>query len=521
MAVLPGRAGHPGVLRRRPDRPHRRPLHGHRVLALLGRPPVGGGLPGALHHRDGGLHVRAARRGARADRARRDLPGHHPLLVRRRHRHDAPPVLLRRAGRAHGARRLLLGRRGHPAHLPDRRGVVVPPARLRAGVALADALPAPLGGHVPRRGRLLELPRRRDLRLPDQPAGGLLLRDRHRADGQPRPRGDDGRLRDARHRAGALLPALPDPGRPVARAVGADLVLGDEHRARLDVLRHPAAARHRAALRVRGQGLLGGARAGVPDQRHERAAGVAAPPRRHRVHRRRRGPRALHRLPRHPPHRPQRHARRARGHPVHRDPRARGRGGDRRGRGDRGEDATDEPRGPAGRRVRRVPPDRRRPPGVALGADPPAVAALPHGRLPLRRAARPLALPRGPAPVAARVRPRAPPRALPRQGAHLQRLPAQGGLHGLRRGREIVRAVDPWPHSEAGRFHRGLSLLLVVLAGLVLRRRRACATTTPPRRRCSAGCSLAAALAGRALARDFRAHPANFPAAARPTGFGS
>jgi hypothetical protein len=35
-------------------------------------------------------------------------------------------------------------------------------------------------------------------------------------------------------------------------------------------------------------------------------------------------------------------------------------------------------------------------------------------------------------------------------------------------GREIVRAIDPWPHSEAGRFHRVIALLMVVLAGLVL-----------------------------------------------------
>ena len=35
-------------------------------------------------------------------------------------------------------------------------------------------------------------------------------------------------------------------------------------------------------------------------------------------------------------------------------------------------------------------------------------------------------------------------------------------------GREIVRPLDPWPHSEAGRFHRGLSLMLVALSLLVL-----------------------------------------------------
>ena len=43
----------------------------HRLLALLGRAPVGRGLPRAVHHGDGRLHVRAARRGARARRADR------------------------------------------------------------------------------------------------------------------------------------------------------------------------------------------------------------------------------------------------------------------------------------------------------------------------------------------------------------------------------------------------------------------------------------------------------------------
>jgi hypothetical protein len=31
-------------------------------------------------------------------------------------------------------------------------------------------------------------------------------------------------------------------------------------------------------------------------------------------------------------------------------------------------------------------------------------------------------------------------------------------------GREIIRPLDPWPHSEAGRFHRMVALVLVVLA---------------------------------------------------------
>ena len=84
------------------------------------------------------------------------------------------------------------------------------------------------------------------------------------------------------------------------------------------------------------------------------------------------------------------------------------------------------------------------------------------------------------------------------------------------RGREIVRPLDPWPHSEAGRFHRGLSLVLVVLALAVIlvggARNHALA---------DAGVLLtllAVALGvGRRLLRDFRAHPPGFPGAGQRT----
>ena len=78
-------------------------------------------------------------------------------------------------------------------------------------------------------------------------------------------------------------------------------------------------------------------------------------------------------------------------------------------------------------------------------------------------------------------------------------------------GREIVRPLDPWPHSEAGRFHRGLSLVLVGLSLLLLVVGRARVTTSLPRPRCCwpSWCSTLAI--GRWLLRDFRAHPANFP----------
>jgi len=35
-------------------------------------------------------------------------------------------------------------------------------------------------------------------------------------------------------------------------------------------------------------------------------------------------------------------------------------------------------------------------------------------------------------------------------------------------GREIAQALDPWPHSEAGRFHRGICVALLGLAALIV-----------------------------------------------------
>jgi hypothetical protein len=78
-------------------------------------------------------------------------------------------------------------------------------------------------------------------------------------------------------------------------------------------------------------------------------------------------------------------------------------------------------------------------------------------------------------------------------------------------GREVVRAVDPWPHSEAGRFHRGISLAVVLIAGLIL---------TAEALRNHASLELAilgttlvmVALMAWHLYSAFRATPANFPA---------
>jgi hypothetical protein len=86
-------------------------------------------------------------------------------------------------------------------------------------------------------------------------------------------------------------------------------------------------------------------------------------------------------------------------------------------------------------------------------------------------------------------------------------------------GREVVRPLDPWPHSEAGRFHRGLSLMLVALALLMLV--AAGVRNHEPREAALLGGVLVAALLiGRWLGTDFRAHPANFPEPSPAQGLG-
>jgi hypothetical protein len=84
-------------------------------------------------------------------------------------------------------------------------------------------------------------------------------------------------------------------------------------------------------------------------------------------------------------------------------------------------------------------------------------------------------------------------------------------------GREIVRPLDPWPHSEAGRFHRTISLLMVALAALILVVEVA-RHHEPSEAALLLGLMTAATLAARWLQRDLRAHPANFPAPAAIQG---
>jgi hypothetical protein len=77
-------------------------------------------------------------------------------------------------------------------------------------------------------------------------------------------------------------------------------------------------------------------------------------------------------------------------------------------------------------------------------------------------------------------------------------------------GREVVRAMEPWPHSEAGRFHRGTSLAVVLIAGLIL----AVEATRnhAPLELAVLGAVLATTmLVAWHLHAVFRATPANFP----------
>jgi len=78
------------------------------------------------------------------------------------------------------------------------------------------------------------------------------------------------------------------------------------------------------------------------------------------------------------------------------------------------------------------------------------------------------------------------------------------------RGRQISRALDPWPHSEAGHFHRGIALsmvgfgMLVTCAGAVLEHRPADLAVL------GAALLLLTAV-GVYLLADFRSSPPGFP----------
>jgi len=97
--------------------------------------------------------------------------------------------------------------------------------------------------------------------------------------------------------------------------------------------------------------------------------------------------------------------------------------------------------------------------------------------------------------------------------------PAKARCTDSDRGREVVRPLDPWPHSEAGRFHRVIALLLVALGVLILLA-EAARNHEPPEAALLLGLLLPIVLAGRWLLRDLRLHPASFPAPTPSQGLG-
>ena len=84
-------------------------------------------------------------------------------------------------------------------------------------------------------------------------------------------------------------------------------------------------------------------------------------------------------------------------------------------------------------------------------------------------------------------------------------------------GREITRPTQPWPHSEAARFHRGLVLVLISLAAsmlivMALRHHQ------PGDLAIIAGPLVASALLAHRFTDHFRRTPAGFPTPTAATG---
>lgn len=88
--------------------------------------------------------------------------------------------------------------------------------------------------------------------------------------------------------------------------------------------------------------------------------------------------------------------------------------------------------------------------------------------------------------------------------------PAKEDCTDSEEGREIVRPLDPWPHSEAGRFHRGISVVLLGLASVISLAGILLTPSLPDL--IPLGLMLAvSALAGLRMAQAFSAMPSGFP----------
>jgi hypothetical protein len=88
--------------------------------------------------------------------------------------------------------------------------------------------------------------------------------------------------------------------------------------------------------------------------------------------------------------------------------------------------------------------------------------------------------------------------------------PAKSDCTDSDEGREVVRPMDPWPHSEAGRFHRGISLAVALVAAPILAA-VALRNHAPLELAVLGATLLVVALTAWHLHSAFRSTPANFP----------
>lgn len=94
--------------------------------------------------------------------------------------------------------------------------------------------------------------------------------------------------------------------------------------------------------------------------------------------------------------------------------------------------------------------------------------------------------------------------------------PAKADCTDSDHGREIAQSLDPWPHSEAGRFHRGVCVVLVVLAALIAALALVRSDGSADLVALSAVLGVSVAATGR-LVGAFRRTPSGFPTASVPT----
>jgi hypothetical protein len=97
--------------------------------------------------------------------------------------------------------------------------------------------------------------------------------------------------------------------------------------------------------------------------------------------------------------------------------------------------------------------------------------------------------------------------------------PAKAECTDSSEGREIAESLDPWPHSEAGRFHRGICVALAVLAVLLSAAGLVRAEEPAGTLVLATTLALSVALGSRLLA-GLRRTPSGFPGASGPAAPG-